>query len=934
MNDDAARLQELSARIERLAVTPAEVRRREPWLLVTSPFFRLVGWRPRIRTVALRALLAALRATEHDAAARPALVPALDAAMAELSENVTTAERATVLHGALAHASLAGWLTRLHEVTTRAARAARDPENDARRRVAIALDAEWALTSLAVRADSTSVAAAPARDRDAPAGVTEREGGAGAAPGATPEDDQSGSLDETTAAERARLVEVELAAIDRILDAAHAETHFLGRRRRLFEAARKLLLDASAALPLDPDAVHARTRHIADEIVLANRWQAAGVAPDVALPHQAVSALARGERQKLYATLRASFSIASGEGDVELVARAGEVLRRLDAGASGEPPGDESITRSAHELLGEAAVGAVRSAYDSARKELEFEKTRPAAPDLDEAEREQRAALWDRYLDPGAMLATLSAAVSVDGQFEVGGTLAPVRVFEETRRVRVVSFPTQDMVFVPSRDIRDLPSAVIEDPRGVMLALAEGRLLARKFLKVETERTPRTRMVSEVRVYILDGSDSMLLGGSGRHAGARARMRDAILLAEIATLHRRATSRGQAVRVVLFYRYFTKRLGNVVRVASAADALRAMADVVGTPRHGGTDIEAALVASFDQIRDARASDPDLARAQIVLVTDGDASVDEAAVRAARERAGDLPIGVSVIALGEENPVLRRLVARQRARGEPAFYHFVPDADLQATAQGQGTAAAPVHGTAAPAAPSATLSERVTALSAELGTLVDEIDALDRARTAPTTRAPDAMGTPDAAALASLGLHEHPETEGARAHREARARDERALASRFDAWFPSATPAAEPVPSHHPTAAISPPDRLHAASSLDPLPPADAPSPDAGALAPTAADDRARAVDRAWTADVDAALVVLATLADVLVDLGGTPAERRADAIELLERLLPDAQLSPARYRAVLRARPAPIVAALAAVRASVAAFPAASPASA
>ena len=65
------------------------------------------------------------------------------------------------------------------------------------------------------------------------------------------------------------------------------------------------------------------------------------------------------------------------------------------------------------------------------------------------------------------------------------------------------------------------------------------------------------------------------------------------------------------------------------------------------------------------------------------------------------------------------------------------------------------------------------------------------------------------------------------------------------------------------------------------------------------------------------------LVVLTALADVVADLGGTPPERRADAVELLERLLPDARLSPARYRAVVQARPAGVVAALRAVRAAV-----------
>ncbi len=866
------RLRELAGRVERLAITPDEVGRKKPWLRVARPFLRLVGWRPQLRTTALRALLELLREADRHAPMRSRLRDALEAAVDELADNVAAAERASVVRGT-EYGPLAGWLTRLHEIAARAAGSVAKPHDGARRAVALALDAEWALAPLAMRTPAGGRGEAESKEARGDAGEGEP-----AADG-SPE-----------AFEDPRLVEIELAAVDRVLDAARAETHFLGRRRRLFEAARKLLLDASAALPLEAGAVHARAQHIADEIVLVNRWEAAGVAPDVALSHQAVSALSRGERHKLYATLRATASVASAQGDVGVVARATEALRKLDGGAL-ERSRDEEAERSAGELLGDTAVHAVRDAYEAARRELAIRKAEPATGE-DAAEEETRRELWEGYLKDHAVLGTLSAAVSVDGCFEVGGTLAPVRVEEETRRVRVVGYPTQDLVLVSTQDAGDLPSAVIEDPRAVILALAEGRLLARKFLRVDTRRTSRTRLQSEARIYVLDGSDSMLMGHTGRAAGARARMRDAILLAELATMFRLLSVRARSTRVVLFYRYFTKSLGNVVRVDAAEEALHAMADVVGTPRHGGTDIEAALLASFEQIREARASDPDLARAQIVLVTDGAAWVDEAKVRAARERAGDLPIGVSVIALGEENQVLRGLVARQRARGEPAFYHFVSDADLAAVVEGRRAAGAPVHAKAAPDEPAeGTLQERVASLGAALGSLVDEIDALERARGSGGRAAGlsgEAIGTADAESLAAVGLAHH-ETEGERAHREARDRDERALAMRFDVWFP--------------------------------------PEPDAGAGAGEATpnDDGAGVEaesDEAGVeaADVEAVLVVLATLADVLADVAGMRAERRADAIELLERLLPDARLSPARYRAVVRARSPAIVRALAAVR--------------
>lgn len=143
---------------------------------------------------------------------------------------------------------------------------------------------------------------------------------------------------------------------------------------------------------------------------------------------------------------------------------------------------------------------------------------------------------------------------------------------------------------------------------------------------------------------------------------------------------------------------------------------------------------------------------------------------------AREAVGDLPVGVSVVALGQENAALRELVARQRARGERAFYHFVDDATLGAIASG-----------------------------------------------------------------------------------------------RFARWFPQ--PCAE------------------RAASADP--------------------------------DVEAVNVALASVVEVIRVVGGTELARRADAIELPERMMPDARLTPARYLEVLRTHGPALQAELRALHAAV-----------
>ena len=55
-----------------------------------------------------------------------------------------------------------------------------------------------------------------------------------------------------------------------------------------------------------------------------------------------------------------------------------------------------------------------------------------------------------------------------------------------------------------------------------------------------------------------------------------------------------------------------------------------------------------------------------------------------------------------------------------------------------------------------------------------------------------------------------------------------------------------------------------------------------------------------------SSDAEATVVVLSTVAEVVVALGGTELGRKADAIELLERLMPDAMLTPSKWFFVLQ----------------------------
>ena len=158
------------------------------------------------------------------------------------------------------------------------------------------------------------------------------------------------------------------------------------------------------------------------------------------------------------------------------------------------------------------------------------------------------------------------------------------------------------MVLDTMGDVSDLASAVIGDPRSLLMDLAAGKLLARRYLcqRPGTSGERRLRR-NEVRVYVLDGLSSML--------GPRARMRDALLLAELSTLTARLADPERPGNPVLYYRYFNDTVGETRRVATTEEANAAVKDVLSEIWDGGTDIQGALLASFEQIRLARADDP-------------------------------------------------------------------------------------------------------------------------------------------------------------------------------------------------------------------------------------------------------------------------------------------------------------------------------------
>jgi hypothetical protein len=781
------RLRAVGGRIQRLGSEPVTRVRRLP---VVTPVLRWMFARPRVGHDRVAALARRLHQDprhyrEHQGDPRSLLV----ASVRQLERGATALERAARLTGRVPSAEL-GWLWRLYQIVYRGGQLVHELEaNEGTKETE---------TDVVGKAQLVPLPGAETGPADGPA---------------------------------AR-------AVDPLLDAARHELRRLGRKRRLLEAARRMLLQAAAAGGLDGAAVKARRRALARQIAELDRLQAAGLSPDVDLMHQARQARDRGDLSQLAAALTALEQNAVAAGQRELGQLAGRALGRLWGFDDRFRPETASASRarSQVQLFGAGVRARIAAGYRRALASVpEVERTNAEA--IDDAVK----ADLERYLDHAGPDELLTVAMAADGCFELGGAASPVRSLEIERQLVQVRHPTQDLTLVPARGVGDLPDAVIDDPRTVLPALAAGTLLTRRYLAVETHTRERRRLRNDARFYLLDGSGSMI--------GPRARMRDALLLTELATLGARLQDAERAGRPVLYYGYFTKQLEQVARVDTVAQAHAALEAITAEVRVGGTDIEAALLAAFQLIREARAEDPDLVRTQLVLVTDGESTVDLGKVTAAREQVGDLPIGVSIIALGQENEALRRLAVAQRARGEPVFYQFMDDGELADIAAGR-LVGPPIHLPAERAG--AALAGDLDALLAEMEQRLRPLDTVEIDNASVLEAALGEVGLTLDDGLAAR-------SDGERARREVLLRDENTVAARFSRWFPAVAQDAAPAP-------------LAAG--------------DAEALA-----------------DVTA---LLATVAEVLAVGPAPPLEKRADAIEVMERLLADSVIPPWRYADLVR----------------------------
>ena len=228
--------------------------------------------------------------------------------------------------------------------------------------------------------------------------------------------------------------------------------------------------------------------------------------------------------------------------------------------------------------------------------------------------------------------------------------------------------PDRRLELAVTANVADVRDFLVEDPRRLVHDLASG---AQRVRRLVGGTVPRPARRIRARVYLADASGSM--------RGARARLRDGLLLAEVDAL-RRQVLQGVPVDPVDVC-FFGDRLLHFERIETAEAARAWLGRLVeGGPCSGMTELSAALAGGAEWLREAR-RDPALASALLVVVTDGEDAVDVPRIEAAWAPLRGLPVSLRVVCLGDENPWLKGWVARQRADGMDAGWVHLDDASL-------------------------------------------------------------------------------------------------------------------------------------------------------------------------------------------------------------------------------------------------------------
>jgi hypothetical protein len=325
-------------------------------------------------------------------------------------------------------------------------------------------------------------------------------------------------------------------------------------RRRLDVQRAHALLESGA---LEEDATELRLRAARDR-----SWDSAVPGDVRGWAGQAAWTLgrARADPAAAYAALRIQYlrAVEAGEGEAALVLRQALDAFRLDLPVSGTvAPAPDRAPDTGEDRLVDLLLGS-----DTAERPL-----------LDLGRAAARLVAWDDAPLAGERVASADAR-----------HIAPDRRLELAVTSNVA-------------DVRDF---VVEDPRRLVHDLASG---AQRVRRLVGGTAPRPARRVRARIYLADASGSM--------RGARARLRDGLLLAEVDALRRQALE-GVPVDPVDVC-FFGDRTLRFERIETAAVAREWVGRLVeGGPCSGMTELSAPLAGAAQWLLHAR-RDPTLAR---------------------------------------------------------------------------------------------------------------------------------------------------------------------------------------------------------------------------------------------------------------------------------------------------------------------------------
>jgi len=452
-----------------------------------------------------------------------------------------------------------------------------------------------------------------------------------------------------------------LAVVELLAERAKNNVSDVLKKRQDLDLAHELLLRMGAHAKTDRD----RLRRTRIEVAAArDRVRASPLVRSLEDLSRHVRHTARRDSRTAYRSLKALYERAVEANDLELARTASAALSSLLEQS-------KSVTR----LVERAETQRLLAWREPAVSEMALEQL-PAGG---------KTGVGDAVGDVLTQLAfgldddrikALELAAGAARLFDIEDTLSEEFVEAEltsSRPVqRRVTYPTQLMTYEFASGLDEIHNFVVTQPGSIVLDLAAGRQMVRAYLDEEPPPKRKKMKKTAVRVYVLDASGSM--------HGARARFRDAILIAELNAI--RVKGKLNLPFDPLYFSFFNDTPTDLTRVDSASEASKHIEKLFkSSPAEGQTDISLAVMAAFESIRNAQGKDPYLSRATVVLVTDGEDGVDLELIRKTKKPFADLDIALSFISLGEENADLKSLVTEQRASGGRAFYHHLADAEI-------------------------------------------------------------------------------------------------------------------------------------------------------------------------------------------------------------------------------------------------------------